>query len=295
MMKQHFQMGCPAWMARFLVCAATLLAGCQNEAEHSPQGYDLNKPQEMQLGKVLNEISGLDYHASDNMLVAIADNKEKIFGISLKTKKLKDLTDNIVAKDSDLEDVVVSDTAYYLLSSWGEIKEVHPGARDSSGVVIYRLGLSGQNDFETMYYDPTAKGLVLICKSCAHEKGLGARTAYRFDLQRKQFDTTAFYTLNKEEVENLLKDKDAKFDPSSAAIHPLDKRLYILSSAGNLLVIADTRGQVIEAYKLNPDKFPQAEGIAFAPNGDMYISNEAKYGVATLLYFPYKGGGKKKQ
>jgi hypothetical protein len=62
-----------------------------------------------------------------------------------------------------------------------------------------------------------------------------------------------------------------------------------LSSAGQLLVIADTKGRVEEVYPLNPDKFPQAEGITFAPNGTMYISNEGKYGHPTLLMFPYNG------
>jgi uncharacterized protein YjiK len=54
-------------------------------------------------------------------------------------------------------------------------------------------------------------------------------------------------------------------------------------------VVADNKGQPIEAYNLNPDEFPQAEGIAFAPNGDMYISNEGKFGgKATLQIFPYQ-------
>ena len=90
----------------------------------------------------------------------------------------------------------------------------------------------------------------------------------------------------------MLKNDDAKFEPSAAAIHPVNKRLYILSSAGQLLVITDTRGQVAEAYDLNPDLFPQAEGIAFAPNGDMYISNEGKSGAPTLLRFSYLQKGK---
>ena len=91
-----------------------------------------------------------------------------------------------------------------------------------------------------------------------------------------------------------MKNDDAKFEPSAAAIHPISKRLYILSSAGQLLVITDTRGQVLEAYDLNPDVFPQAEGIAFAPNGDMYITNEGKFGPPTLLRFAYLPNGKKK-
>ncbi|HEX6334450.1 MAG TPA: SdiA-regulated domain-containing protein, partial [Flavisolibacter sp.] len=93
----------------------------------------------------------------------------------------------------------------------------------------------------------------------------------------------------------LLKNDDEKFDPSAAAIHPINKRLYILASAGSLLVVTDTRGKVVAAYMLNQDLFPQPEGIAFAPNGDMYISNEGRFGKPTLLLFPYQQKGQKQK
>jgi uncharacterized protein YjiK len=291
-MKRLNQTRCPAKLF-VIVCTAALLSGCKDNNGRSPQGYDLNKPIEMQLGKVLNEISGISYHSDRNSLMAISDSKEKIFEIRLKNNKLKDYTGRVFPPDSDLEDIVVFDTTVFALSSSGIIKEVQPGGEDTSSVRSYQLPISGTNDFETIYYDPSAKGLILLCKSCAHEKGQRLRTAYRFDLQSRTFDTTAFYSISKDDVENLLKDKDAKFDPSAAAINPIDKRLYILSSAGTLLVVADTRGKVIEGYNLNPDRFPQAEGIAFAPNGDMYITNEGKFGKPTLLLFRYQNGNKK--
>ena len=253
----------------------------------------MNKPKVMNLGKVLVEISGLAYTPEN--IVTISDNKEKIFGINLKTKKLTDLKDHVVPPDSDLEDVVVSDSAYYLLSSSGVLKKVPMEAEDSSQTSSYDLGLKGQNDFETLYYDPTANGLVLICKSCAEERGKKIRTAYRFDLTTERFDSSAFFHISRTEVEDILKDADARLDPSAAAINPLDKRLYILSSASNLLVIADTRGKVMEAYRLNPDLYPQPEGITFAPNGDMYISNEGKFGKPTLLHIPFHESSSKKK
>jgi uncharacterized protein YjiK len=270
-----------------------LFSGCSNINYDFPVGYDLKKPQVQQLGKVMNEISGLAYDPVGPSLIAISDSKDKIIQIGLKTKKLKDLKEHIVGPDSDIEDIVASDTAYYLLSSWGEIVEVPVKATDSTTNRTFDLNLPGQNDFETLYFDPTANGLILICKTCAHEKGKNIRTAFRFDLQTRTFDSLAFFTFSKDEVQRILKDDDVQFDPSAAAIHPINKRLYILSAASHLLVIADTRGKIMEAYKLNPDLFPQAEGIAFAPNGDMYISNEGKFGSPTLLFFPYKTPGNK--
>lgn len=253
----------------------------------------MNHPQKTLLGKALNEISGICF-AQKATLLAVSDSKDKIFEIHLASRKLKDHTGKIVENDADLEDIVQVDSSIYLLESKGVLKEINANATDTTGMKAYALPVNGKNDFETLYYDPTANGLIVLCKNCAHEKGTGIRTAFRFDLATKTFDSTSFFTIDKGDVRSLLKNADAKFDPSAAAIHPLSKRLYILSSAGHLLVITDTRGKVIEAYDLNPDDFPQAEGIAFAPNGDMYISNEGKYGKPTLLLFPYHPNNGKK-
>lgn len=291
MLKMLFQNKCLLLLLN--VCCLLGIASCNIDPIETPQNYQINKPQKSELGKALNEISGITY-AGNGKLLAITDSKEKVIEIDIKAKKLRDYTSKVVGPDSDLEDIVLVDSTLYLLMSKGIIKEIPPGVKDTNGVKTYELNLNGSNDFETLYYDPTANGLVLICKTCAHEKGAGIRTAFRFDLKEKTFDSSAFFTISKEEVKKLVKNSDAKFDPSAAAIHPLNKRLYILSSAGNLLVITDTRGKVIEAYHLNPDDFPQAEGIAFAPNGEMYISNEGKYGRPTLSIFPYQQQGKKK-
>jgi uncharacterized protein YjiK len=186
--------------------------------------------------------------------------------------------------------MVKADSSIYLLSSKGVIYEVS-GKKDT--IRRYTFPSGDQNDFEALYYDPSVKSLIMICKKCPVDKGKDMRSAFRFDLVKKQFDPSAFFTFSTTEVKKLLKDDNAKFDPSAAAIHPINKRLYVLSSAGNLLVIADTRGKVIEAYELSAEQFPQAEGIAFAPNGDMFITNEGKNGTPTLQMFKYHNGKNK--
>lgn len=294
MRKMLFQKQCLPLTPMVLFAALLLMQGCKNKGSASPQNYEIDKPQRMELGKALNEISGISYNQNDSSLLAISDSKERVFDLNIKTKKLKDYTEKIVEPNSDLEDIVKIDTAIFLLMSKGVLVEVPDKGPDTTGIKMYDLGLSGSNDFETLYYDASANGLVLLCKTCSREKGTGVRTAFRFDLRTRTFDSSALFTISRGEIKNLLKNADAKFEPSAAAIHPLNKRLYILSSAGHLLVITDTRGQVSEAYDLNPDLFPQAEGIAFAPNGDMYISNEGKYGKATLLLFRYRQNGKKR-
>lgn len=268
---------------------------CNVQSYSSPEGYDFKKGEERELGKSLNEISGISYNDNDSSLLAISDSKKKIFEINIKHNKLRDYTKDVVEPDQDIEDIVNMENEVYLLSSKGVIYEVPAHVNDTPAVIkSYNFWSKDQNDFESLYYDASANGLVMLCKDCAADKGKQHRSAYRFDLSTKQFDTSVFYTISSTDVKKLLKDDNAKFDPSSASINPLNKRLYILSSAGALLVIADTRGKPIEAFNLNPDKHPQAEGIAFAPNGDMYIINEGKYGKPTLQIFRYQTTGKKK-
>lgn len=290
MMNQLIQTKCPVWLGLVLVCTITLLTACKEQSYASPDGYDITKPAKENLGKVLNEISGICFNDDDNSLLAISDSKEKIFQINIDKQKLKDYSDKVVGSNTDLEDIVKVDSNVYLLSSKGVIYEV-PRKKDT--IRTYTFQSSDQNDFETLYYDPSAKSLIMVCKECPSDKGKSVRSAYRFDLSKKQFDPSAFFTFSTADVKKILKDDNAKFDPSAAAIHPINKRLYILSSAGNLLVVADTRGKVIEAYKLNDEQFPQAEGIAFAPNGDMFITNEGKYGAPTLQQFKYQNGKNK--
>jgi len=291
-MNMLIQIKCPSTPALLLVCAVTLLAGCDLQSYSSPDGYDLERGKTKELGKSLNEISGICFNRDDSSLLAISDSRRKVIRINLNKEKLKDYTGDVVPPDQDIEDIAKVDSFLYLLSSKGLIYEVTENAKDTSGVRSYSFPSDQTNDFETLYYDPSAGGLIMLCKDCADDKGLHIRSAYRFDLKTRSFDTARFYTINTEDVKKIVKDADAKFDPSAAAIHPLNKRLYILSSAGTLLVIADTRGKVISAYKLNPDKYPQAEGIAFAPNGEMYITNEGKQGKPTLQAFDFQKGTK---
>ncbi|HEX2534254.1 MAG TPA: SdiA-regulated domain-containing protein [Chitinophagaceae bacterium] len=247
----------------------------------------MHKPVRRELGKVLNEISGLAFHAEDSALMAISDSKDNIFQIQLRKEKLRDYAKNFYDQE-DFEDLVIVDSTVYVLVSTGTLLAVPAGVQTDSLTEAYPDPFEGKNDFESLYYDPELRSLVLICKTCEHEKGRKLRTAYRFRLDSGTFDTAALYTISSADVEQKVRHNDAEFKPSAAAIHPIDKRLYILASAGQLLVITDRRGRVLEAYRLNPDMHPQAEGLAFAPNGTMYISNEGKYGKATLSVFPYQ-------
>jgi uncharacterized protein YjiK len=267
---------------------------CNQASPQFSVGYDMRMPARMELAKDLNEISGITYNTDNHTVLAVSDSKRKIVEIDAKEKKLKDVIEGF-AGSNDYEDLVKMDSIVFVLVSNGTIMAVPMNATDSSRTQVYPFPSTDKNDFETLYYDSSVNGLIMLCKSCEADKGQKVRTAYRFDLATRKFDSASFYTISTKSVKDVLKDSDVEFKPSAAAIHPIEKQLYILSSAGQVMAITDTRGTVKWAFRLNPDRNQQAEGIAFAPNGAMYISNEGKFGKPTLQIFTYheKPGHKK--
>ncbi|GAA4317185.1 hypothetical protein GCM10023184_00730 [Flaviaesturariibacter amylovorans] len=289
-----------------------LLGGCQMlGSRRTLPGYVLPRPEIHFLEKKLSEISGINYIPSENSLIAITDDKRRVYRVHI-DGHADDYFEPEIGPAADYEDVVKVDSSVFVLVSNGALIEarrtdsgvatttrflfppegVDPAVTSGAAVDAAVEELSKDVDFETLYYDSSARGLILLTKNRKDESKQAIRTAWRFDLAARRFDTVPFYTISFKEVNLRLKDGRTEFKPSAAAIHPIERRLYILSSAGMLLVVTDLRGTVEAVYRLNPSFYPQAEGIAFATNGDMYISNEAKLGKATLLRLPYKTGDK---
>lgn len=249
-------------------------------------GYNFSTPDEkMELGKHLHEISGMAYIPGKNLILTENDEKGDIFTIDFKNKN-----DNVgkikFGGKGDYEDIVHTDSAAYLLISSGTV--VWVSTKDSSlATQEYTIGLEGKNEFESMYMDADNKTMILLCKQCAHEKD-EFRSAYRFDPATQTFSTDPVYSIDIASIRKILNDDNAEFKPSAAGINPVNGKLYIVASVGKLLVIADKNGKVEQVFRLDPVLYNQPEGLTFAPNGDLYISNEGGDGIATILKFDYK-------
>ena len=89
-------------------------------------------------------------------------------------------------------------------------------------------------------------------------------------------------------LKELWKIDEKKFAPSALAIHPVTHDIYVISSAGKQLLVLSADGNIKESHQLTSKQFKQPEGMAFAANGDLYISNEGKGGEGNILLFPYQ-------
>lgn len=248
-------------------------------------GYDFSKPDErMELSEKLHEISGMGYIPGKDKIVAHNDEKGEIFLVDFKNKS-NDFEKVKFSGKSDYEDIVHTDSAEYLLISTGGIVKVV--TEDSLMIPKeYTLPLEGKNEFETLYKDADGS-LVMLCKQCDHEKDK-IRSAYRFDPKTDSFSRDPIYEIDITEIQRILGDDKAEFKPSAAGINPVTGKLFVIASVGKLLVVIGKDGKIEDVLRLDPLLYNQPEGMTFAPNGDLYISNEGGEGVARIYKFDYK-------
>jgi len=273
-----------------LLAITAFVAACGSSAGKksdfaTPPEYNLNEPDVSKLPDRLNEISGLAYYPKDSGLFAVVDEAGVLY--KLIRKKKVEVQQWKFAKTGDYEDLVLLDSIFYVMKSKGDIMAFNFQTPDSIKSEEYDIPLESKNEFEILYYDEAIGKLVMICKNCeADDKSIVS--SWFFDPKTRTF-SQGYITLDAPSILAELEGDEKKFKPSAAAIHPVTKELYIISSINKCLVIADRDGKMKKVYPLDPKLYKQPEGITFSPSGDMYISNEAAgEGLPNLLFFKYK-------
>lgn len=246
----------------------------------------MTEPQRFRVRESMQEISGIVLFPDERHIYSINDEQGKIFEINVTANE--PYPNSKFDRSGDYEDLAHTDKGWIVLKSNGTLYQIHDIFTDSVTSTEYPFLRQGKQEFESIYPDASSNSLVVICKQCEEDKGQRATTAYRFNLSTMQYDTAPAYRLDVTEIAKAAGNDMKNFRPSAAAVHPIEKRLYIIDAINNLLVITDMNGKVQEAHHLKSKLFEQPEGISFAPNGDMYISNEAGDGIADILKFTYK-------
>lgn len=247
--------------------------------------FDLEKPQIIELPNKINQISGLAYWASDTAVLAIDDDHGNLYKIPL--QKDPNIQQWKFSKDYDYEDVVLVDNIVYVLRSNGQIV-YFPFSFPITETNTAEAPVKGSNEFESVHKNPLSDELILLCKDCKADKKEES-SAYSFDLETKKFKQKPVYVVKKNEIEKKYGGKIKKFKPSATNINPVTGETYMLSSINHLLVVADAQMRIKTVGWLDPELFPQPEGLCFTPSGDMLISNEAtEKQKANILIFRLK-------
>lgn len=268
----------------FILIFLALVFSCSGENRRAfipfIEGYNEDLSETKILPDLLDEISGI-FYLPDGRIASINDELGVIYFVNfdVETDSLETIE---FGKEEDYEEIVKVGESFWVMESNGDLYQVSA----SGEVHKYQSKEIKKTEFEAMYFDEPNNRLVLVTKD--HKEIDRAILAYSFDLSSNQFSSQPIYEITMPELHYQVKNSSVQFKPSAAAVHPVLNKVFIIASVGKILLRCSLEGKIEKAYKINPVKFQQPEGITFAPNGDMYISNEAAQGKATILKFPYE-------
>ena len=271
-----------ATLGAALVLPLFLVAGCSDRpaagaavapAEAPP--YDFARPDTViQLVPALLEISGLSMRP-DGRLAAIHDEEGILYTLDPATGAIVD--QRRFTGNGDFEGVEWVGSTAWVLRSNGSL---HAVPADGGEVEEFNTPLRAACDAEGLGFDPVGNDLLILCKE---EPGLnlpGVRAIYSFDLDSRTLTEGPVLLIERRAVDARL-----EFKPSALAVHPQTRRVYVLSSVRRALAVLSPRGPLESLTPLPATLNAQPEGIAFAPDGTLYISNEGVDGAATLQRF----------
>lgn len=291
-----------------LLILATNLFSCGATFTNNEKitGYNLTTPDKsFILPDTLREISGLT-NIDSTTFACIQDENGILFIYEARKNELKrQYTFNI---DGDYEGITRVDETIYVLRSDGTLFEIVNYTSDNFKLNSYDTGIPANNN-EGLCYDPDNKRLLIACKG---KIGKGSeykdkRVIYGFDLQTRKLTAEPVFDFDLQKIKAYATEKNLnlptktrkkkgqpitepfiKFRTSAICIHPLTKKLFLLSASDYLLFIFDMNGNIEHIEQLNPTIFNKAEGITFYDNGDMLITNEGQDNKPTVLHFKYR-------
>ncbi|OFY85325.1 MAG: hypothetical protein A3F72_15195 [Bacteroidetes bacterium RIFCSPLOWO2_12_FULL_35_15] len=282
-------------------------SGCNSntwENNEKITGYDFTNPDKtLVLPDILLEISGLT--VIDSVTIACVQDENGILFIYdlLKNKIKKQYTFNI---DGDYEGITRIQNTIYILRSDGTLFEIFNFTTKDFKVNTYQTGIPAKNN-EGLCYDADGNRLLIACKGKV-AKGHAykdKRVIHAFDLRTKKLSAEPIFNFDVSAIKTFIQKKNypfpsrtkkkgeitepiIKFLPSAIGIHPITKKLYLLSASDHCLFIFNMDGKIEHIEPLNPALFNKAEGITFFENGDLIITNEGQNKKPTLLRFNYR-------
>ncbi len=286
-------------------CAREASVQTASPADAPPAPYAFERPDTLfRLPGTLREISGLtvlDAHT----LGAVQDEKGDLYRIDLRTGTIVDRRD--FGKNLDYEGVERVGNAVWVLQSDGDLFEIEDWRADKLDADRHDTGLGAAYDTEGLAYDAAHHRLLIACKEYAGKDLDRYKAIYAFDLERRErLDAPAFLI----DVETFREGVEADdglgaplrqalrplmdlsgFKPSALAIHPLTGELYVLSSVLKGIAVLAPDGTMTAVWPLPDPPFEQPEGLAFLPDGTLFIASEGVGKKAVLARFAYRPDG----
>jgi uncharacterized protein YjiK len=235
------------------------------------------------LPPALREISGLAITA-DGRLLAHNDEYSRVVELDRETGKVVKafrLGRNPIR--GDFEAIVTAGPLLFLVTGGGVLHQAREG-NDGVAVPFTTLATNASEtcEVEGLSHDPSARALLLLCKTATRKSLRGTVTVLRFGLDQNRWLTPERITVVldpefRREIGANFRGSDLTRDPVTGnylAIAGINKAVVEFSPDGRLL----GRGRLGKQHS-------QAEGVAIAPDGTIYLSDEGVQSAGTVSVY----------
>ncbi len=272
-----------------LFLLATLATGCGAYPNGPP--YDFADPRRvLTMPPELAEISGLaplDWQFA----AGVDDETGKFFVIDMSNGRI--VREQDFGPDGDYEDLVRLGATLYILEGNGALHVVPNMRTHTPKTERFDTGV---RNAEGLAHFPRSRRL-LIGGIHVTDRGDTLGAVFRYDMRDHLPVAEPFMTVSMDQVRALLGAGAASvegidepvYKPSALAVQPGTLDIYLISAKVHAILIANRDGELQAAFPLPPDIFPEPEGLAFLPNGELFISNEEHGGKpATLVRLKHR-------
>lgn len=257
--------------------------------------YDLaGEPSwQTRLPKDLDEISGLAF-SPDGRLFAHGDQDATIWQLDARSgKRLK--TFSVASSDhdpdlgkkggkgtltGDFEDIQIVGDRFFLIASNGVLIEFREGADGGSvPYTAHDTGLGRTCEIEGLAHEPASRSLLILCKIPHQDAYKEQIVIFAWSLDGATTDTTPEIRVD---YSKLSGTGASKFHGSALTFAPDGKSLVLVAGPQEAFAELSLSGAVLSSGGLDRKFHRQPEGLAFAPDGTLLVSDEGAGKRATL-------------
>lgn len=214
----------------------------------------------------LEEISGLSV-GPGGLLLAVQDELGYIY-------RLDPVTGRIVARDrfagdGDYEGIERVGEWIYVLESNGRLYRTPAEEPSRKATKRIRLDLPGGCDAEGLAWDAAGERFWVGCKAADGVNGANGRSLFAFARDGSALKDGIFLKQDVSAAQGL-----DDFRTSAVAVHPVDGRMFLLSSHPPSLCVLVSGEPSCE--RLRQETMRQPEGLTFDSAGTLWIASEAR-------------------
>ena len=287
-------------LARWAVVAVFLVRPPPPASTLAHYRFDHPPAWHVELSRELDEISGLAF-SPDGRLFAHGDERGTIwqldpptgrilkrfalaFGPAMQPYMGKRPKPDVVT--GDFEDIQTVGERFFLLSSNGLLVEFREG-RDGERVPYraFDTGLSRSCELEGLSYDASTHSLLLLCKHAYPKAWRRHVVVLGWSIDTRRLDPEPRLLVPESLVARVT--GVGEFHGSAMALAPESGALVLVAGPQRRIIEVSPSGELVAGKALKARLHRQPEGLAFAPDRTMLISDEASGGHATLTAYAY--------